>query len=325
MTMPDILSITGPIYLAIGLGYLTTRRGWFSAADIRIFGKFVLHLALPAMLFNALVRRPITEILVPGYVLVYLGASLLVVAAGMAWRQRLCGEPAPEAAVKVMGMVCSNSGYVGFPILLLTLPQVAGVALALNMVVENLIVIPLLLALAERGRGPPGAGWQVVAQSLARLLRNPLIIGLAAGLLVTLAGWQLPTPVQRTVDMFAAASAALSLFVIGGSLVGQSVRGMARVVAPVVAVKLLVFPLLVFLAAQALPWLGVAPLTPALLQAAVLMAAMPMMGIYPVLALQYGLQGMAAAAMLLATVASFVSLNGLLGLFALAGQVALGR
>lgn len=314
--MLDILGITVPIYIAIFLGFATVRRGWFSAADIRAFGKFVLHLALPAMLFNALVRRPIADILVPGYLLAYLAASLAVVAGGLFWRRRLCGEAPSTAVVKVMGMVCSNSGYVGFPILLLTLAPVAGVALALNMVVENLVVIPLLLALAERGRGEGGAWWQVVGHSLARLARNPLILGLVAGLLVALTGWQLPQPLQRTVDLFAAASAALSLFVIGGSLVGLPLRGMARAVAPVVVVKLLVFPALVFLAVQALPWLGFAPLSPLLQQAAVLMAAMPMMGIYPVLALQYGLQGLAASAMLVATAVSFVTINLLLWVFA---------
>ena len=316
MSVLDILGITGPIYIAIFLGFVTVRRGWFSAADIRAFGKFVLHLALPSMLFNALVRRPIADILVPGYVLAYLAASLVVVAGGLFWRRRLCGEAPSTAVVQVMGMVCSNSGYVGFPILLLTLAPVAGVALALNMVVENLIVIPLLLALAERGRGEGGAWWQVVRQSLARLARNPLILGLAAGLLVALTGWQLPQPLQRTVDLFAAASAALSLFVIGGSLVGLPLRGMVRAVAPVVVVKLLVFPAFVFLAVQALPLLGFAPLSLPLQQAAVLMAAMPMMGIYPVLALQYGLQGLAASAMLVATVVSFATINLLLWVFA---------
>jgi malonate transporter len=314
--MLDILAITGPIYIAILLGFATVHRGWFSAPDMRAFGKFVLHLALPAMLFNALVRLPIAEILVPGYVLAYLAGSLVVVGAGMFWRRRLCGEPPATAVVKVMGMVCSNSGYVGFPILLLTLAPVAGVALALNMVVENLIVIPLLLALAERGRGQGGPWWQMAGQTATRLARNPLIIGLAAGLLVALTGWHLPQPLQRTVDLFAAASAALSLFVIGGSLVGLPLRGMVRTVAPVVAVKPLVFPALVFLALRALPLLGIPPLSLPLQQAAVLMAAMPMMGIYPVLALQYGLQGLAASAMLVATVVSFVTLNLLLWLFA---------
>ena len=36
--MLDILSITGPIYLTITLGFLTTRLGLFSQADMRVLG-----------------------------------------------------------------------------------------------------------------------------------------------------------------------------------------------------------------------------------------------------------------------------------------------
>lgn len=313
--MLDILGITGPIYAAIGLGYATTRWGLFNAADMRAFGKFVLNLALPAMLFNALAQRHITEILNGSYLLAYLAGSLVVVGAGLFWCRRVEGLAGTASAVRVMGMACSNSGFVGFPILLLTVAPVAGVVLALNMVVENFIIIPLMLALAERGRGDGGHWVRVVGQSLGRLLRNPLIIGLLAGFVVSVSGWQLPGPVSRTVSLFATASGALSLFVIGGALVGLPLRGMLRQVAPVVVGKLLVFPLAVLLGVAALPVFGLPPLDPALRQAAVLMAAMPMMGIYPILAMQYGLQGIAASALLVATVASFFTINLVMWLF----------
>mgnify|MGYP006156831297 CR=1 FL=1 len=45
-----ILSITGPIYLAVLIGYACTRLGLFAKADMRLFGKFVINLALPALL-----------------------------------------------------------------------------------------------------------------------------------------------------------------------------------------------------------------------------------------------------------------------------------
>ena len=50
--MLDILAITGPIYIAIALGYCLTRAGLFSRADMRVLGQFVIHVALPALLFN---------------------------------------------------------------------------------------------------------------------------------------------------------------------------------------------------------------------------------------------------------------------------------
>jgi predicted permease len=65
-------------------------------------------------------------------------------------------KPIDVSAISAMGMSCGNSGYIGYPLALLVLGPIAGVALALNMLVENLLMIPLTLALAEIsfGKGP---------------------------------------------------------------------------------------------------------------------------------------------------------------------------
>jgi predicted permease len=312
--MLDILAITGPIYFAIALGYLCTRLGLFSRADMRIFGKFVINLALPALVFNTLAQRRIGDVLNGSYLLAYAVGTLALISIGSFWCQRRAGMTATDSAVYVMGMTCSNSSFVGYPILLLTVPTAAGVALALNTIVENVLVIPLLLAMAEQGREGSGHWSTVLRQTLTRLARHPMIICLVAGLLVSFFGWRVPEPVLRTVNLFAMCSGALSLFVIGGTLVGLPLHGMGKQVVPIVAGKLLLHPLAVLLVALALPLLGLAALDPALRMSAVLLAAMPTMGIYPILAQTYGKEDRSAAVLLVATIASFFTLSGLLWL-----------
>jgi len=75
----------------------------------------------------------------------------------------------------------------------------------------------------------------------------------------------------------------------------------------VVAGKLVLHPLCVL----ALVWL-MPPQEPALRAAAVLFAAMPMMSIYPVLAQRHGHDRFCAAALLAATVVSFVTISVLI-------------
>ena len=310
--MLDILAITGPIYITILIGYLTTRQGIFAKSEMRVFGKYVINLALPALLFNALSQRQIGEILNTSYVFVYLAGSLIVLGSGWLWCRRWAHLSEVKSTFYVMGMSCSNSGFVGYPILLLTFAPAAGVALALNMLVENFVIIPLLLALAERSKNKASHWMHEVGQSLARLAKNPMVMGLVAGALVSLLGWKLPEPVARTVNLFALSSSAISLLVIGGTLVGLPMQGMGRQITPIVIGKLLVHPLAVFLAISALPWLGFPALDPSLRTSAVLMAAMPMMGIYPILAQAYGQEDFSAAALLVATVLSFFTLSALL-------------
>jgi predicted permease len=72
--------------------------------------------------------------------------------------------------------------------------------------------------------------------------------------------------------------------------------------------------LAVLLAITALPLVGMAVLEPPLRNAAVLLAAMPMMSIYPILAQTYGKEDLGAAALLVTTVLSFFTLSGLIWL-----------
>ena len=310
--MQEIFSITAPIYLALIIGFVCTRAGLFTKPDLRALGKFVVNVALPAMIGNAIASRPLREIFNPSYLLAYGGASLAVMGLGLWWFRRRAVPAGANRAIYAMGMCCSNSGYVGYPILLLALPAVAGVALALSMVVENVVMIPLLLTMAEREAGTLGSGKRVPLQVLRRLLSNPLILGLLGGLLVSLSGWVLPAALARTVTLFSVASGGLSLFVIGGALVGLPMAGLARQVLPIAGGKLLLHPLAVLLTTGLLQTLGLAPLEPSLRLAAVLLAAMPMMGVYPLLAQKYGQEALASAALLLTTVCSFATLNVLL-------------
>jgi malonate transporter len=312
--MLDILSITSPIYLIILLGFAMTRAGIFARSDMRVLGKFVFNLALPALLFRAVAQRPIGEILNISYLLAYLCGTLLVIGCGYLWCRRVSGLDSTASTIHVMGMACTNSAYVGYPILLLTLAPVAGVSLALNMVVENLFIIPLLLFMASSESGASGR-WHAASRALTRLLRIPLIIGLLAGLSVSLLGWKLPEPITRTVDLLATSSSALALFVVGGTLVGLSPHGLGSKVLPVSAGKLILHPLAMLLMVTALPVLGLPEIEPSLRMAVVLMSAMPMIGIYPTLAQAYGQEDFAAVAMLLTTVASFFTLSALLWTF----------
>jgi predicted permease len=304
----EILGITGPIYTAIALGYFCTRQGLFAKTDMQVFGKFTLHLALPALLFNALSQRSVSEILNPAYLLAYAIGAMVVIAGGLFWARKVKGHTLSYSSMMVMGMSCPNSGFVGYPIMLLSFGPVAGVALALNMVVENLLLIPLLLAVADSDGGQRGRWKSVLWQSLKNLALNPMIWGIVGGFLFSLSGWAMPAALGRTVNLFAQASAALSLFVIGGSLVGLKVEGLQGTVSQIVMGKLLISPLVMW---GVVVWL-VPIADPALRSAALLTGALPMLGIYTILSQRHGHGAISAAALLVTTAVSFFTLSGLL-------------
>ncbi|MEP7102460.1 MAG: AEC family transporter [Burkholderiales bacterium] len=306
--MLQTLAITGPIYLVIALGFLAGRYGVFAKADMRVLGTYVVKFALPALIFTALSQRPVGEILNGRYVLDYAVGSLAVMFVAFAWAHWRQRKSLTQSTLIGAGMAGSNSGFVGYPIAVQVIgPAAAAVALALCMVVENLIIIPLTLVLADSGAGSGGKWHRVLRQSLARLVRNPIIIAIVAGFGVALLGIPISDVLARTVNMLAMSSAAVSLFVIGGSLFGLQTRGMRRDVSALALGKLLLHPFAVGLMVWLLP-----PDDAMLRAGAVVFASMPMFGIYPILAQKYGFEGFCAAALLLATVFSFVTISAIL-------------
>ncbi len=308
--MGAVLTVTAPIYLLIGIGYVAVRLGWMAPSDIRVLGRFVAQFCVPALLFRALSKQSIGDVLHGRYLAAYAAGSLLAMSAVMlvTLRRR---RPLSLAALQGLGAAGSNSAFVGYPIVLQVIGPAAGVALALGTLVENLLIIPLALALADVDGGPGGQPRrrprEVLWVTLQGLARNPMILAIGAGLTVSALGVPIPQVLDKTVGLAAAAAPPTALFVIGASLVGLQLQGIRGDIALVTFGKLLLHPLCVAVFVWWLP-----PEEPVLRAAAVMFAAMPMLSIYPVLAQRHGHERFCAAALLAATLTSFVTISGLI-------------
>lgn len=307
--MLEVLTLTLPIFLLIGLGFLAVRAGWFAAAGLPALAGFVIRFALPALIFLALARRDFAEVMDTRFLAAYALGSLVAAALGLGvslWRR----QGLERAAFVAMGVSCSNTAFIGFPLAQQFVGPQAGIALALCLMVENLLMIPLCLALAGTGSAAHLRFGPAFLAALAALPKNPLILAIAAGFACSLLGLPLPAPLGRAVELLSGASAAAALFYIGGTLAGlPATRAMVGQVLPVALGKLLLHPL----AVAAALW-AVAPAAPALQQAAVVIAAAPMLAVYPIFAQRHGLQEVCAARMVGTTLAAFFSLSALLWL-----------
>lgn len=313
--MLTVLTITLPIFLVIGLGFVTTRSGLFSPADMKIFGRFVINIALPAMLFTAVSGRDIASVFDPSFMGAYALASLLMVALGLLWFHRLQGRPLNRAAICIMGMACSNSGYMSFPIIALAFPDRAASVLAMSLLVENLVMIPTCLIIAAIGRGEGDIRpLRMLRHILRDLLRRPLILSLIAGLLWSVLDLPMPEALARATTMIATSAVALALFVIGGSLAHVALKGNLALAAQIAAGKLLLHPLAAFAVLSLLALLGLPGLPHDLFAAMIIAAAVPMLGVYPIFAQEEGMETVAALALLITTTASFITLSAILAL-----------
>ncbi|MFF7706651.1 AEC family transporter [Pseudomonas sp. NPDC007930] len=305
--MFEVLGITAPIFILIGLGFLGRRFGWLSQEQVRGLGVFVINLALPALVIEALGQRPIREVLNPHYLAAYALGSLAAYGAGFWLFRKRHQAGLTDSAIAALGMAVSNSAFIGYPVAAIIAGPEAVVGMALGMLVENLLMTPLALVLGEVGRGQGGSIGQVAWQTAKRVARNPLIIGISVGVLLSSLEIRIPAAPLKVVQMLAHAAAPVALFVIGAVLYGTPVRGQLAPIVQIGLGKLVLHPLLVGLGF----WL-IGGLPMGLMLAGLVFASAPMMSVYPVIGQRFALEGRCAAALVLTTLLSFFTISALL-------------
>ena len=115
--MLDILAITGPIYVVIALGYFLTRWGFFQKSDMRAFGTFVVKVSFPALLFNALSQRQVSDILNVQYLWAYALSTLLTLGLVLLWSNSMAGPRVSTevATTERLGIGAQKDGSVEQP------------------------------------------------------------------------------------------------------------------------------------------------------------------------------------------------------------------
>ncbi|OZI20249.1 transporter [Bordetella genomosp. 9] len=304
------LQILLPIFALIFAGFLLRRRGIASAAACVELNRFVVWLALPALLFKLMAHASWTQLYQPGFVATFGLASAMVFAATLAWRLR-AGRHLADASVDAIAASYANTAYIGFPLIV----ALFGDAGIVPTTVATLMVVSVLFAIAamlvevglQTERRPHKVGLKV----LRGMSRNPLIVAPLAGALAAASGLRLPAPAESFLNILGAAATPCALVCLGLFLAEK--RPAARTPSAslvLTAGKLVVQPALTW-------WLAarVFMLPGPLAQMAVLLAALPT-GTGPFMLAEFYRREafVTARTILLSTVGSLVSLTVLLRL-----------
>jgi predicted permease len=300
-----ILTITLPIFLLIGLGYVCAWRGLFTLDQVRGMGRFVISIALPALLFRVLVQQQLRDVLEWRYPLVYASGSLIMLFGGFAYARVVHKLGVTSATLRGFGMSVSNNGFIGFPMAIQLIGPQAAIPLALTYIVENLVMLPMVLALAESGQAGHASRSALARRIALGLIKSPLVIAIVSACVALVIGIHPIGPLAKVIDLLAGASAPVALIVIGASLFGLSARGMMRPVLEIAVGKLFGHPLVM------LALLALIPIADKdLHHTIILLATIPMLSIYPIIAQRYGEERLCAAAVLVTTALAFFTVSG---------------
>jgi predicted permease len=304
--MEAILAVTGPFFALVLCGWLAGRLGVLPESAIPGLNTFVLYFALPCMLFRFGADTPLLELLNPAVLALWMACALLVllftVAVTLGPRVNL-----KNASFGALVAAFPNTGFMGVPLLVALLgPAAAGPAIC-TILVDIFITSSLAIGMAQAAEASGQGARAAILKALRGALGNPLPWAIALGAAFSASGLKLPGPAAAVVTMLADAASPVALFTIGAVLwrAGLHVhaRTPASLFAPVAIIKLLLHPVLVFLAAAAARQLG-APLTGLQIVVVTLVAALPSASNVSLLAERYRADNGRVARIIMASTAA---------------------
>lgn len=301
--MIAVLLKTLPFFAITFLGFAAVKWRLFEPAGISGISRFVMFLALPALLFTRLATASAELLLSGRFMLAYMLAVLLTFAGAALLARYVLRAPPPRAVLYGLAGTYGNIGFLGLPLITVLVGDELAVPLAMILTFDLVILVPLSSAALAAGRarttGAVTGTKTGIGPGLAALMRNPLMLAIAAGALVSLARLPVPEPVLELSGLLSRAAAPCAMFVVGAVLAGGRTAAHPLPALVMSLIKLAVFPLVVW---TVLSGFGIGGVW---LQAAVLGAAMPVAAVVTILAEQHDvLPAQASMAVLISTLAS---------------------
>jgi predicted permease len=279
-TLDPLLGAVIPVFGLIACGYLAGRFGLVTQASSAALNQFVYAFALPAMLFIAVYRGSLDEILSGYFLLAVIVATVGTALVGF-FLSSVQGASPAENTMRALNASFANTGYLGIPLVTVAYGERAALPAALATVATNIVSFALAIVCLELFVNPRPGG---VRRALAGVVKSPLIWPIALAIFLVGLDVKVPLPVERFATLLAAAAGPCALFAIGLFVSQLSIRAGAAVSWQSSVLKLVLHPLL--MAALAF-W--ILPVDPFWAKIAVVCAALPLGATAFVLAQRYRL------------------------------------
>lgn len=246
-----------PIFILILIGWAMVKLGFLKMEIGDALSEFVFKVAVPVLLFRTISQADFHGASPFKLWVAYFAGVAVTWTVGHLVATRIFGR---DARVGVLGGVSSafaNNVFIGLPLVSRTVGDDGIVALSILLAVHlplMMVIGTVLMEQAERSvSGGEARGLMAIIRQVGgNLVRNPLVIGLAAGLLMHLSGLPTPALVGGLIDQIAGMAAPAALISLGMALNKYGLSGNVGIATVMSVLKLALLPGCVWVASQAL-------------------------------------------------------------------------
>ena len=243
-TLAPVLGAVFPVFGLVACGVLAGRYGLVHQSSSQALNQFVYAFALPAMLFVAVYRGSLEEILSGSFLLAVVAGTLLTALAGYAVSHLRGNATNAESTLRALNASFANTGYLGIPLVTVAYGERAALPAALATVATNIVSFALAIVCLELFVNPRKGA---IRRALWGVARSPLIWPIALAVALVALEVRVPLPVERFATLLAAAAGPCALFAIGLFVSQLSIRAGIAASWPSTILKLALHPLLMAL------------------------------------------------------------------------------
>ena len=233
-----------PIFGLALIGYAARWIGLIDKDGIRGLSGFAFRVAIPVMLIRAVSEISLTfewELLTA-----YIGGTFAIYATGMLVGRGIFGPSIERQAVFGFGAAFSNLVMVGIPFVQLGFGDEGLLPLYLILSIHSPTLYLVGTSMLNLGRGARSSSGNLPMTVLKAQAKNPIVIALAIGIAMNLAGIRLQGPVDGIAAMLAAAAIPCTLFTLGASLAGYGLGGQLKSAIVLVGLKNVLHPTVMY-------------------------------------------------------------------------------
>ena len=289
-----------PIFAIGAIGWVFGRLGTFDVATAGAINRFAFYICIPALGFRLITNAPLEEfdpLLLAGF----LATEIVMYGSGYVIGRFMFKTSRREAIL--LGLACALTNHILFvlPISINLFGEEAAAPIVAIITMDSI----LLFSATSMTMDIIIHKDKSIFHLLGKIARNPPVVAMGSGLIVALAGFDVPSNIDLFLKFAGSAAAPCALFALGVILSQKQEAGRAMLPVSLTVLKLVVHPALAWLILITLFGLPETISTPAMMGAAAPCGAMAF-----VLALNYQVRVDAIArAILYSSIGSLVTIT----------------
>lgn len=221
-----VLRTLVPIFLLLGLGFLSRKMGILKSGDERILSAYVYYFALPALFLVDLSKVAFNE---ENVRFVVIGIIPILVALAVYTLLYFAIRFHKDTFyLLVLSTVFGSLTFFGIPFIMFAFPSEGEYIATLSASTISIISVPVSIAVLEfyrLGKTSIVEGLRNIAKKLSA---NPLILSILIGILLSLTEAKIPEPILTPLRMLGSTTAVVAIFMLGVFLYGRKYSNLTR-------------------------------------------------------------------------------------------------